>query len=134
MLRPDMVIAYAKQRGERQQTDFLQLVDGINLGGRIVVGGDHKNSRAFLNVMRQQNRLGVVLSVQEIKDSLDPVKTYSFDVVAIAQLLMVAKNEAFHQTIDSVITLLQRECVEEGRTIEMGLQLLREQADQIGHL
>jgi len=135
MLRPDMVITYAKTRGEQRLSDFSMLMDGINVGGRIIVGGCEKNSAKLRSIMTANQRLGMVLSVQEVKDQvLDPFVTFIFDTMAVAQMIMIAKNEAFHSTVDQTINLLQQCCVEEGHSIETGLQVLREKADEVGHL
>lgn len=134
MLRPEMVVTYARARAEKKQTDFLQLMDGINVGGRIIVGGGFSNSASLLTIMRNQKKLGMVFSVAEIKEPLSLEHTYTFDGMAIAQMIMIAKNEAFHQTVDQCLNMLQQVCTTEGHSIETGLQALREIADEVGHL
>lgn len=133
MLRPDHFIDVTKKRVKKGQSDFLQLLEGVQIGGIIVVGGTDQQLGYFETSMKNMNRLGQVLPVANVR-KLDPNRTHTFDMVAIAQMLMVAKNEAFHNTIDSVLNMLQQTCVVEGKSIEMGLQLLREQADTIDHM
>lgn len=135
MLRPDQVIGYAQARGQLRRSDFPQLVDGLNVGGRIIVGGGPENSRRLQQFIGMQNRLGGVVSVNEFNQkTLEVDVTYTFDVMAIAQMLMISKNEVFHATIDQILNLLQDACVKDGLPIEAGLQLLREKADEVGHL
>lgn len=133
MLRPDKIIDYFKVRAEKKQSDFTQLIDGINLGGRLVVGGGANNARKLQQVMGQSQRLGMIVSVAETHD-LNPQLTYTFDTAAIAQMIMTSKNEAFHNTIDAMLNLLQKMCVDDGHNIEVGFQALREHADKIDRM
>ena len=135
MLRPEMVIEYAKARAQLRRSDFSQLMDGVNVGGRIIVCGPPEVSAKFNSTLTANRRLGTVVATSEIREvRLDPQVTYSFDTMAVAQMLMIAKNEAFHATVDQCISLLQDLCVTRQEKIEVGLQVLREHADQIGHL
>lgn len=135
MLRPDMIVSYAKKRHAIARSDFTQLMDGINIGGRIIIGGNAEGAARLRSIMTANRKLGMVLAVPEMKDpELDQFITYSFDVMAISQMVMIAKNEAFHATVDQCINLIQDLCVEKGKSIEVGLQVLREKADEIGHL
>ena len=135
MLRPDTVVSYAKQRAARRLSDLDQLLNGLNVGGRLIVGGDEKAASVMRSVATQQRRLGTIIALKDFREKeLDPFMTYSFDVIAVAQLIMIAKNEAFHQSIDQAINVIQKIAVEDGQKVEMALQVLREQADQVGHL
>jgi len=136
VLRPDTVIEYVKARAARHLSDFEQHLNGLNVGGRLVVGGLPAAAAHLRSVAKVNRSLGVIVSINEIHgaEKLDVNHTYSFDLVAVAQLLMTGKNEAFHQTIDQSINLIQRLVVDEGQPIEAALQVLREQADKIGHL
>ena len=134
MIRPQHVIEYAKVRAKKGKSDFAQLIDGLNINGRIVIGGHPENARRLSSIASGQRRLGSVVSIEEIHAGLDPNLTYTFDITSVAQFIMTAKNEAFHATIDQMINLLQQACVEDGHPVEMGLQILREKADEIGHL
>lgn len=135
MLRPNMVIDYAQERAKLHRSDFEQLLNGLNVGGRIIVGGDNQVSARYNSIATANKRLGVVISVTEIQErKLDPFVTYSLDIMAVAQMIMIAKNENFHQTVDQVLNLFQDMVVENGQKVEVALQVLRERADEIGHL
>ena len=135
MLRPEMVVNYAKFRAAKGFSDFSQLVDGVNVGGHIIVGGDTRVQARLQGLMQQARRLGTVIAVANVDTKeLDPARTYSFDVMAIAQMIMIAKNEAFHDTITQAINVIQDLAVNRGQKIETALQVLREKADEIGHL
>jgi len=133
VLRPNAVIAYVSERAAKKLNDFAQLIDGINIGGRIVVGGNEKSATSFEAHMRSMNRIGMVESITKIRQ-LDVSKTYAFDVVAIAQLLMVARNESFHETVENMIKLLEKVCVEDGQSVEVGIQVMRDQASKISRM
>lgn len=135
MLRPDIWIDYAKARGQMRRSDFEQLLNGVNVGGRVIVGGDQQAAAALRSVALANRSLGVILSLHEVRErKLDPHVTYTIDCTAVGQLLMMAKNETFHQTIDQSINLIQDLVVNKGEKIETALQVLREQADKVGHL
>ena len=135
MLRPDHVIELFKSRAKIGISDFEQLVEGIQIGGMIVVGGGPKNVQSLMPVMSRLNRLGAVSSIQEMDPRrIDIRKNITFDLAAIAQLLMIAKNESFHATIDQVISLLQTMCVDDGHSIEAGLKAVRDLADEIARM
>lgn len=130
-MRPDDVIEYFKSRCNLKQSDFQQLAEGIQIGGMIVVGGGPMNVKALLPVMSKAGRLGAVSSLQE----LDPKKinvrqTITFDLAAVAQLIMLAKNEVFHATADQCLSHMQK-MFEEGYETEIALASLRELVDAV---
>jgi hypothetical protein len=107
MLRPNDVIELFKVRSARGSTDLPQLLDGLMIGGVIVVGGSNQNAVAAGQVARKLSRLGQIKAVNstDAHELISP-PAVSFDLAAIAQLLMIAKNEAFHETMKSVLDLL----------------------------
>lgn len=132
MLRPDHIIELFKSRAKLNLSDHHQLVDGLSIGGTIVVGGGPTQVQRLMPVLTQFKRVGAVSSLQELDPrKLDLRKTITFDLAAIAQLLILSKNETFHATIDQALSLLQKACAEDGHTIEEGLQILRQTADEV---
>jgi len=135
MLRPDMIIQHAKERADKRLTDFNQLIDGLNIGGRIIVGGDNRTSMRLRSLAMQAHRMGQIMAISEVTEQrLDPFVTHTFDEIAIAQMLMAAKNEAFHDTIDKCIAFIQENVVDGEEPLVVGLQLLREMANQVPRL
>lgn len=130
MLRPQDVLDWVKERVSRNQTDLHQLIDGILVGGQIVIGG------AEANVVKAQGllgggKLGRLVSIQRAQ--LDWKRVTTFDAVAVAQLIMVAKNEAFHATAEQVLELVARG-LEEGMLPALALEAARQRVRQVAKL
>ena len=130
MLRPQDVINYAKARTERNQTDIHQLIDGIMVGGEIVIGGAQANVDKAHRLLGS-GKIGRLTSIVNAK--LDWNRTTTFDTTAVAQLIMTAKNEAFHQTAEQLLGMIA-ECIEQGLTPALALEAARQRVLQVQKL
>lgn len=110
---------------------MAQLIDGVLVGGQVVVGGAEANVAKLLPLLAAKHRVGRLVSIQNAK--LRQNQATTFDTAAVLQLIMIAKNENFHQTIKMAIDLITK-CVEDGNDVSVALQILQENADQVPHL
>ncbi len=133
-LRPADVIEYFKERAQTNQSDLMQLLDGLQIGGTVVIGGAPANAATAARIAQIQQRIGNIVSIAQIdRQFLDgrvasgPV---TFDLAAIAQLMMIARNEAFHDTMAQVISMAEA-LRDNGQTLDVAIAILQEQDDKI---
>lgn len=131
MLRPNDVISWFQNRAQRGQNELSQLFDGVVPGGSVVVGGSESNMHRAVPTLSAHQRIGRVMSMATAK--LDPERPTTFDTAAIVQLLLIAKNEAFHESCEAMIKLIET-VVADGRPVEVALQVARDQAAQVQKL
>lgn len=131
VLRPNDVMKWFKLRSDAGQNEMAQLIDGVLVGGQVVVGGAESNVAKLLPLLAAKHRVGRLVSIQNAK--LLPNQATTFDTAAVLQLIMVARNESFHQTIAQAIDMITK-CVEDGNDVSVALQILQENADQVPQL
>jgi hypothetical protein len=127
MLRPQQVVDYVKERLQRNKTDIHQLIDGIMVGGEIVLGGAETNV-VKAHALLGSGKLGRLTSIQNAR--LDWNRTTTFDSAAVAQLIMTAKNEAFHQTAEELIRMIGQ-CLDKGMLPALALEAARQRVGQV---
>jgi hypothetical protein len=131
MLRPQHVIDWVKERMSRNQTDIHQLIDGILVGGQIVIGGAEANVEKAQRLLGGASRVGRLVSIVHAK--LEWNKTTTFDAAAVAQLIMIAKNEAFHATAEQVLEMVAQS-IEQGISPALALEAARQRVLQVQKL
>lgn len=131
MLRPNDLVEWFKARSMASRNELSQLTDGIMPGGQIVIGGSEDNARKAAAILSLQQRIGRLTPITKAK--LDPTQPTTFDTAAIVQLLMMAKNESFFETIELAANLI-RQMTDDGHSVDVALQTLAEQAAQVQKL
>lgn len=131
MLRPNDLVEWFKARSMASRNELSQLTDGIMPGGQIVIGGSEENARKAVAILSLQQRIGRLTPIANAK--LDPTQPTTFDTAAIVQLLMMAKNESFFETIELTVNLISG-VIADGHSVEVALQTLIEQAAQVQRL
>jgi hypothetical protein len=137
MLRPTDVLNLFKIMASTSRSDLLQLLDGLNVGGVIIMGGSPKNAQMAERMMTQGNmrRLGQIRALTQIRpDELKPERhLYSFDLAAIAQLIMLAQNETYHQTIETTVEVLTK-MNDDGQDLAFAITCLEDMATKVQKL
>lgn len=131
MLRPKDVFEWFKARSELNRNEIGQLVDGLMPGGQIVIGGAEANVAKMMPVMSNMQRIGRLVSINNAK--LDVKQPTTFDTAAVLQLIMIAKNENFFQTIELAVKLLE-DADKNGLSLAAAAEILRNQAQKVAKL
>jgi hypothetical protein len=131
MLRPKDVLAWYALRTQKGKHEILQLVDGLMVGGQIVLGGSEVNATKAISLMGSTARLGRLVSIERAQ--LDPNNPTTFDTAAIVQLIAISKNEGFHESVEATITSMV-DLINDGHDVEVAAQVTRERAAQVGKL
>lgn len=131
MLRPSDVTKWFKERSDLGRNELAQLVDGVLPGGQVVIGGAEDNVRKMMPLLAARQRVARLTSIQHAKLSVDQSTT--FDTAAVLQLIMIQKNETFHQTIKEAVNLITQ-VVNDGHDVSVALQILQQNADEVPHL
>lgn len=131
MLRPQQVIDWFKKRSDLGRNELSQLLDGLLVGGQIVIGGSEQNVQKATALMAGRARMGRMVSIQNAK--LDVEVPTTFDTAAVSTLLLIQKNETFHETIGTCQRMLAQ-AEADGKTLFEAIQILHVEADKIGRL
>ena len=131
MIRPNDYLAWYQMRAQMGKHDLAQLVDGLSPGGTIVVGGSEINVQKTMPILSNVLRIGKVQSMANAV--LDPNSTTTFDSAAIAQFILIAKNEAFHEALNMCVGFLEKQD-RDGTEFKVALQRLQAEAEKIQRL
>lgn len=131
MTRPADFLAWFAQRSAAGKSDLPQLVDGLMPGGTLVIGGAEINAAKALPILSNALRVAKVQPLA--KATLHPNVTATFDAAAIAQLIMIARNESFHEVAEMCVTFIKKK-LKDGHDVSVALELLSEEINKVQHI
>ena len=138
MIELKHLVALAQVMNLHKRSDLPQLLDGVQLDGLIVMGGGAQAIEQAKTAMMRGGNLRQVTklrSLQDIQpDDLDARVTYSFDLMAIVQLLMFQQNQNFHGVMDTVINNLESMANDPAMNLTTAVEVFSAMKNQVGKL